>query len=335
MAASSLEAHLEALNDNGEKAAAASSVTDDMAALRSLTADTPTQQSAIMRLQALADAAAQDQASVPRALVILGEIRAEERRLLVRREAAAEAAMRWAIGIALVGATTLAGTVFFLLFVLVERQRDRSLVALAERNADLEARVAQRTAELADSVARQRSYFDNSPIAILVMHRAADGGWIHEDLNPIFTAISGFGRSAVIGRRLEDVWPAPLAQSAERWLAVCARRRRRLHHASTHDLGGSRRDLDIMLTPLRDAAGNVVRVLATLRDVTKEKELQREVVRQAALRAEAAERETAVFRNSPDVLFVVRVEPNGAADRSSMKISARRWRAPPGGIRRN
>ena len=58
----------------------------------------------------------------------------------------------------------------------------------------------------------------------------------------------------------------------------------------------------------RDAAGNAARVVGANWDITEPRRLAAEARRQAELRAEAAELETALFLNSPDSLFVVRVE---------------------------
>ena len=58
----------------------------------------------------------------------------------------------------------------------------------------------------------------------------------------------------------------------------------------------------------RDSTGRALRMLGTNWDVTESRELAAELVRRADLLAEAAERETALFRNSPDLLTVVRVE---------------------------
>jgi PAS domain S-box-containing protein len=58
----------------------------------------------------------------------------------------------------------------------------------------------------------------------------------------------------------------------------------------------------------RDPARDVPRMVGASWDITTSRELAAELARQADLQAEAAERETGIFRNSPDTLFVVRVE---------------------------
>jgi PAS domain S-box-containing protein len=62
----------------------------------------------------------------------------------------------------------------------------------------------------------------------------------------------------------------------------------------------------------RDLTGRVVRIVGTNWDITESRELGAELVRRAELLVEAAEREMALFRNSPDSLTVIRVEEDAS-----------------------
>jgi PAS domain S-box-containing protein len=58
----------------------------------------------------------------------------------------------------------------------------------------------------------------------------------------------------------------------------------------------------------RDETGRALRMVGTNWDITEAKQLNADLARAVELQAEAAEREMALFRNSPDGLVVVRVE---------------------------
>jgi PAS domain-containing protein len=62
----------------------------------------------------------------------------------------------------------------------------------------------------------------------------------------------------------------------------------------------------------RDSTGRAVRMVGTNLDITESRELAAELVRRADLLAKAAEREMALFRNSPDSLTIIRVEKDAS-----------------------
>jgi PAS domain S-box-containing protein len=62
----------------------------------------------------------------------------------------------------------------------------------------------------------------------------------------------------------------------------------------------------------RDATGRALRMVGTNFDVTESRQLVAELARMSELQVEAAELENAIFRNSPDSLYVVRVEDEPA-----------------------
>jgi PAS domain S-box-containing protein len=70
---------------------------------------------------------------------------------------------------------------------------------------------------------------------------------------------------------------------------------------------GSVHDLRAKGQVTRDAAGRAVRMIGVNWDVTEQRRLAAELVRQAEHQAEAAERETALFRTSVDLQYIVSV----------------------------
>ncbi len=315
--------------------AATATVDADIAALRGLVAGNQVQQSALDRVNVLNaervafmrsindelaegdDRAASSRlrdyhgpVELDRLLGVVQQIKTEERRLLDLRGRDTQAATTRTTT-ALIASSVLVVVCWLLLFLMIIRQRALRLAGMGRLNVELEARVAERTAELAQSAARQRSYFENAPIGKAVL-RVCDGAdLVYEDMNTVYAAIYGCGREATIGRRLRDVWPEPIASAEAEKMMVCAIARQPMRYAMTHELGGISRCLELDVAPLLDQADDALRVLACVREVTEQRALERQNTLRAEQQAEAAEREMALFRNSADILFVVRVTQAG------------------------
>ena len=207
---------------------------------------------------------------------------------------------------AAVFATVLIGSLASSVFI---RRRERRHVAeLCRVNADLESRFALRTAELAASSARQRSTFEASPIGMFILRIGTDGSVLQEDMNPAAEAIYRRPRDTVLGRTLLESWPEDVANPVVMQILACARERRTVSYIADRDIDGTPHTLDVQLSPLPDATGEVRHVLSCVRDVTYKMRLEHRLRLEAERQAEAAERETALFHNSPDILFVLRVE---------------------------
>jgi PAS domain S-box-containing protein len=182
-------------------------------------------------------------------------------------------------------------------------------------NAELEGNVATRTAQLSASEARQRAYFDHSPIGMVVMRVRDDGDFVLEDLNPAARTTFGFRPDSVRGLTQWELWPELIARDKQEKMRDCAANRRTIEYTVAREIRGETRLLDVMLAPLLDDAAQSRFVLICVHDVTQLRDLERQVQEATALQAEAVELERVVFQNSPDELFVARVvdEPAGIA----------------------
>jgi PAS domain S-box-containing protein len=303
-------------------------------ALRAITADSPTQQEALDRLeplvaarvgvlrQAIAFSVANDepgllqltQSGVGSTLMeqcnaVIGGIKTEEEGLLRKRQKVmGRAATLFVIGmlvcIVLIAVSAAAVT---LLLVRLRIER-RSMERLRRLNRALEDRVNERTMALAASHARQQGYFMNAPIGIVVMQVGEDGQFLLEDVNPAARSIFDFPAGSVPGRTLRELWPELVAADKQEKMQACAFSRLPMEYSVSRQIRGTTHVLDIMLAPILDAAGKTSVVLLCAHDVTKQRELERQAIVYAERQAEAAEREIAMFRNSPDALTVIRVE---------------------------
>jgi PAS domain S-box-containing protein len=194
-------------------------------------------------------------------------------------------------------------------------ERKRAEDRLQAFNAALEARVQERTAELADSRERQQAYFNHSPIGMVVMRVRGDGDFVLEDLNPAARAAFGFPAQSERGSTYTELWPEMVARDKQRKMHDCVTQRTIIEYTVEREIRGEKRLLEIMLVPLLDDTSEARFVLICVHDVTTQRRLERQVMEQAERQAEAAEREMALFNNSPDELFIVRVEdgPDGPA----------------------
>ena len=162
-----------------------------------------------------------------------------------------------------------------------------------KRRARLEA--AERTAD---------AYFENSTDGIFFTSVLPDGGFSIQEVNPAYEAVLGLTARGRLGLRLEEQIGPDLAararphyqQAVETGLAQTYRTA--LEHA------GRRLELEMLLVPVRDEAGQITRIVGSARDIT------------AHLQAEESRRDAdalyrAYFQNSTEALFVIAVLPDG------------------------
>ena len=304
-----------------------------LGALRRLTSHNPRQQDALARLQPLIVARvavlnqvmdlaqAKDEPGLQgivqsrvgaklmdQCSTIIGGIRAEETRLLLQRQDASDRATRRLVtNLILCTILAVASASLGVLILLWRRIERRSFSALQRLNDILEIRVEERTAELAASHARQRGYFANSPIGMVVMRVREDGQFVLEDLNPAAQMIFDFPAGTTPGRLPTELWPEMVARDKQKKMQACASTRLPVVYSVSREIAGETRNLDIVLTPILDAARDTSVVMLCVNDVTKQRELERQAVLHAERLAEAAELEMAIFLNSPDSLAVIRV----------------------------
>ena len=144
--------------------------------------------------------------------------------------------------------------------------------ALARLNATLEKRVLERTADLADSQNRLRSFYDYSTEYHAMLRACRDGSFVYEDANPALLALYGLTRERVIGQSVDALFGAAGAEiNAE--LTACLRgdgpHRYTQHHGE--------RTLEAVASVI---PGDVPRLVVTARDVTDARILE-EQLRQA------------------------------------------------------
>lgn len=188
--------------------------------------------------------------------------------------------------------------------------RKRAEAALHDANARLEARVRERTAELAEANAKFQAVYDQGLFAGLL---DLDGTVL--DANRACLEQCGFAREDVIGRPFWDCGWWDRSPAVQAWvragLARAARGEPFRGESAYWCADGGERVVELAMMPIRDDAGRVRFVLPTGMDVTERR------------RAEAARRAADVLKESearfrmmadamPQIVWAAR--PDGVLD---------------------
>jgi len=145
-------------------------------------------------------------------------------------------------------------------------------LAVQQHAAELERRVAERTAELERARARMQAILDAAGEGILF----ADMDWTIEYANPALEQLTGHSAAEMTGQSPE-MWRSDLAprptydemkaaiQNGAIWQGELVNRRK----------GGDPYDAALTVSPYRDADGHIIGLVVILRDITRQKELER------------------------------------------------------------
>ncbi len=285
--------------------AAARQVGGDVADLRALTADNPAEQSEVNRLDpliaarvtALRDVIGHLQASdekgamrvvltqngralMDQILAVTGRIEAEERRLLAHRSAAAHDAARLMLaGLLACGIVLTASGVSVVALLAGRARAHEHMASLRRLNGSLEERVAARTAALAASEARQRTYFKHLADGVIAIRVEPDGRLVYEQINAAAGAMLDLGKE-IIGREPREVLPETVYRLAEPSLHQCIAEGAPVRFSRTHESPEGPRELRYVVAPVRAAPavdhpeGRVALLLISVRDVTHEVALE-------------------------------------------------------------
>ena len=158
--------------------------------------------------------------------------------------------------------------------------REDAAKRLRELNQELERRVEARTAELRASEARFRAYFESFPEPLFVMGVSERGTFAYEGINPEAERIFGVRSAEVAGKAPGAFLNMPAAEIASAECRRCVELGRTHAYTNHFPYRGKMLTFDVVVTPLRNASGRIVRLLGVARDVTQQRRVE-ERLRQA------------------------------------------------------
>ncbi|WP_174273558.1 hybrid sensor histidine kinase/response regulator, partial [Sphingomonas bacterium] len=138
-----------------------------------------------------------------------------------------------------------------------------------------EAEAARRQADVL-----YRAYFENSAEALFVIGVLPDGDFVIEDLNPRHQAAVGLRLKDVQGRRMDEVVPPELLETARAHYRHVLASGQVSQYRETFEIKGQRSHWDTVLVPVRDGEGRIVRLIGSSRDLTRQQAVE-EQLRQA------------------------------------------------------
>ncbi|MBV9750574.1 MAG: PAS domain S-box protein, partial [Acetobacteraceae bacterium] len=163
--------------------------------------------------------------------------------------------------------------------------REEAVTLLRELNQELERRVEARTAELRASEARFRAYFESFPESLFVVNVAEDGSLAYEGINPEAERILGVRSAEIAGKPPEAFHHRRVAEIARAEFRRCIELGRTHSYTTTVPSRGKTLTFDVIVTPLRDAAGRIARLLGMARDVTQQRQAEERLRRAEKLEA--------------------------------------------------
>ena len=130
---------------------------------------------------------------------------------------------------------------------------------------------------------RYSGFFNNLGEALFIVQVLPDGDFAYEAINPALARIGGLDPEQLRDRRVRDAVTPELADLVIPRYTACRDRGETIDYEETLDMPAGQRVFHTMLVPVKDAAGRVVQILGSGRDVTERKRLQAEVVQTSKL----------------------------------------------------
>jgi PAS domain S-box-containing protein len=199
-----------------------------------------------------------------------------------------------------------------------EAERDQAATALKKANATLEARVTERTrdlalanaslqesqAVLADREALYSSVFRFNTDGLFVVRVTERAELLVETYNPAIEILMGRPADEARGLPLAEVVPPALLPLIEGRIRECLAAGEPISYERAFAFAARRGVWAVTLVPIRDAAGRIVRILGSNRDITETRDAEAEI-------KAARDRYSALFEHSPLDLALIDVTADG------------------------
>jgi len=123
-----------------------------------------------------------------------------------------------------------------------------------------------------------REAFENSADCLALYELGADGLLRICEANPAWEWLLGLPRSKQLGCRLDELLPAETARKLIADSHICIATGKAFNSEDKLELSDTYRHFFYSLTPLRDAAGNIKRILHSVRDITASKRYEEQLL---------------------------------------------------------
>jgi PAS domain S-box-containing protein len=157
---------------------------------------------------------------------------------------------------------------------------------------------------LAEREALYSSVFRFNADGLFVIRIAEDGSLLVETYNPAIEILIGRPAREAAGLPLAEVAPPALLPLIEGRIRACLAKGEPISYERSFSFAARRGVWAVTLVPIRNAAGRIVRVLGSNRDITREREAEAEI-------KASRDRYSALFEHSPLDLAVIDVRPDG------------------------
>ncbi len=162
----------------------------------------------------------------------------------------------------------------------LESRRGAAVAAQVRLTEELEQRVRERTASLALSEARLRTYFDNAPEGLLLLRVTPDDRFVVESISPSLRAMYHLGTRDLLDITLDTLFPVDPVVGMPTQIAQCLKSGRPYRTTTRREIAGQPRLLDVILAPVPAGPDGDRLIAASLRDVT-DAEKREEQLRQS------------------------------------------------------
>ncbi len=163
----------------------------------------------------------------------------------------------------------------------LEIRRGAAVAAQVRLTEELEQRVRERTASLALSEARLRTYFDNAPEGLLLLRVTPDYRFVVESISPSLRTMYHLGNRDLADITLDMLFLVDPVVGMPTQISRCLQSGRPVRTTARREIAGQSRLLDVILAPVpAGPEGGDRLIAASLRDVT-DTEKREEQLRQS------------------------------------------------------
>ncbi len=131
-------------------------------------------------------------------------------------------------------------------------------------------------ASVQESNDRYLQILDNSTDVIYLLDVTPEGKYVNVDVNAAYETVTGIPRDVVIGLCVDDIEDEVFRTILIDKFDSCLNAGCNTDYTADYPFPGGIRTFHSILTPIRDENGRIVRIVGSARDITEQKELQKE-----------------------------------------------------------